>query len=238
MRRVFLTFLFACLQPSALWAGEVTIAVASNFALTAEKLADAFEDAGEHQVVLSQGSTGQLFAQIRNGAPFDIFLAADQRRPAELGERTLEQRTFALGRLVLVSRRYVDIENPAEDFAGMRVALADPMVAPYGLAALVTMERMRLDTATFQPVLLSNVGQVAAVFQTGNADIAFVPASLVDLMDPPNFVPLDKLQPEIRQDGVLLARAEDNEAARAFWDFLFSDTGRAIIEADGYGVAE
>ena len=111
-------------------------------------------------------------------------------------------------------------------------------VAPYGLAAVTVMERLRLDTATFQPVLLTNVGQVAAVFQTGNADIAFVPASLVSLMDPPFSVPLDDVQPEIRQDGVLLERARDNPAAQAFWAFLFADAGRAIIEADGYGVDE
>lgn len=239
MTRVLLAFLSALLLTSAAKAEEVTVAVASNFVLTAEKLIDAFEkEEGEHKVLLTHGSTGQIFAQIRNGAPFDIFLAADQRRPSALGDMAIDQRTFALGRLVLISRAPVDLEDPAEDFTGKRVALADPTVAPYGLAALVTMERLKLDTATFQPVLLSNVGQVAAVFQTGNADLAFVAASLVGLIDPPYAADVDEYHPAIRQDGVLLERARDNAAARAFWAFLFSDAGQAIIEADGYGVAE
>lgn len=236
-----LRLISACLGllfASAAAAGEVTVAVASNFTLTAERLVEDFEEETGHEVSLAHGATGQIYAQIVNGAPFDVFLAADVRRPFLLGDKAAELRSYALGRLALISRQPIDLEAPAEDFAGKRVALADPTVAPYGQAATRAMERLRLDTATFQPVLLSNVGQVAAVFQTGNADIAFVAVSLVDLINPPFVQSLDGYYPEIRQDAALLARAADNPAARAFWAYLFSEDARLIIAGAGYGVPE
>ena len=170
---------FTCL--AALWAqsvaaGEVTVAVASNFLLTAEKIAATFEAETGHEVVLSNGSTGLLYAQITNGAPFDIFLSADEERPRRLKEdgRALETRAYAIGALAVLSRTPLTVETAGEVFAGKTVALADPTVAPYGRAATRAMEVLGLDTATFRPVMVANVGQVASIFGTGNADFAFV----------------------------------------------------------------
>ncbi len=237
LRLIFL-FLFSLAQP--LTAGEVTVAVASNFATTAETLAAAFEAETGHEVRIVHGSTGQIYAQIVNGAPYDVFLAADDKRPTNLlnGGQARAVRTYALGQLVLVSTIPVDLDAAREAFEGRTVALADPTVAPYGLAATTAMERMNLDTAKFRPVLLSNVGQVASVFATGNADIAFVAASLLPLLKPAHVRTLEGIAPPIRQDAALLRRADENDAAQAFWAALFSQASRDIIRNSGYGLDE
>lgn len=231
-----LAFLIAVLTAGGAVAGEVTVAVASNFLTTAEEIAQRFGAGTGHQVVLSHGSTGQIYSQIDAGAPFDIFLAADHARPAALkaSGKAREVRTYALGRLVLVSNVPVDRDTAPEAFAGRTAALADPTVAPYGLAATAAMEKLRLDTATFRPVLVTNVGQVATVFATGNADFAFLSAAQLPLLNPPHVLELDGLYPPIVQDAALLVRADGNEAAQAFWTWLLSDEGRALIGASGY----
>lgn len=232
----WLAVLIPFLWGSSLIAGEVTVAVASNFIKTAEELVEAFEQETGHQVTLVHGSTGQLFSQISNGAPFDIFLAADQERPGLAVENGLanEARSYALGRLALVSRMPINADTASNTFAGETVALADPTVAPYGLAATRAMERLALDTATFRPVLVANVGQVATLFATGNANFAFVSETQVRLLDPDHWLSLEGLHPEIRQDAAFLNRAEGKEAANAFWYMLFSETGRKIISANSY----
>lgn len=217
-------------------AGSVTVAVASNFLTTLEEIVSRFETETGHEVVVAHGSTGQLYAQIDAGAPFDIFLSADAGRPALLAEAGLaaEVRTYAVGRLVLVSTVEVTRETAGKRFAGRTAVLADPIVAPYGLAATSAMERLGLDTATFRPVLVANVGQAATVFATGNAELAFLSAAQLPLIEAPHVLDLDGLHPPILQDAVLLKRAEGNEAAQAFWDWLFSDAGQALIAEAGY----
>ncbi len=228
---------------STLWASlaaaeEVTVAVAANFLTTAEKIAADFEAATGHRVVLSHGSTGQLYSQIEFGAPFDIFLSADQERPAALSASGKASRTatYALGQLVVASRVPLSRDTAAETFAGRTAALADPIVAPYGKAATRAMERLKLDTATFRPVLVANVGQVGAIFSTGNADIAFVARSQLPQLQAHYVLSLDGLVPDLPQDAAFLERAAGNVAAVAFWDWLFSDDTAAVIEAAGYGV--
>lgn len=234
MMRFFLLFLLLIARTAA--AGEVTVAVASNFVTTAEAVVARFEAETGHSVTLTHGSTGQIYSQIEAGAPFDVFLSADARRPELLRASGMarEVRTFALGRLVLVGRNAVDIDSAAEEFVGKTVALADPTVAPYGLAATAAMERMQLDTATFRPVLVANVGQVATVFATGNADYAFLSEAQLPLIDAPFVLELDGLYPPIVQDAALLRRSDANEAAQAFWQWLFSEEARSQIAASGY----
>lgn len=223
--------LFASLWAALASAGEVRVAVASNFLTTAEDIAIAFEDATGHTVSLSHGSTGLLYAQIEAGAPFDVYLAADAQRPGRLAEtgRSLATGTYAIGRLALVSRVPVTLETVGEAVAGRTVALADPTVAPYGLASTRAMERLGLDTATFRPVLVANVGQVASVFVSGNADFAFVAVAQLPRLGAPHVLELDGIA--VRQDAALLS---DTEAARAFWEWLFSPESRALIAEAGY----
>lgn len=212
------------------------MAVASNFLGTAEKLAAAFSADTDHDVVISHGSTGQLFAQIDLGAPFDIYLAGDAERPAVLAQngKAAETRTFAFGRLWLVSKDAITVETASGVLVDKTVALADPTVAPYGKAATRAMERLSLDTATFRPVLVTNVGQVASVFATGNADAAFVAEAQVADLNAPYALNLDGLVPELRHDGAFLAQSSDNAAAVAFWDWLTTKRAAQIIEAAGY----
>jgi molybdate transport system substrate-binding protein len=235
MKKRFLT-LALCLWGAGALAEEVTLAVASNFLTTSQKLATAFSAETGHEVVISHGSSGQIFAQIDKGAPFDVFLSADAQRPADLlaTGRASAVKPYALGRLVLVSTQPITRETAAEAVVGKTVALADPTVAPYGLAATRAMEGLSLDTATFRPVLVTNVGQVAAVFSTGNAEMAFVSSAQVPALNAAHVLDIDGLYGEIEQDAALLARAEDNPAAQAFWDWLTSDAARALIEEAGY----
>ena len=222
------------------FAGEATLAVSSNFLTTAQAIVGDFEDDTGHEIAISHGSTGQLYAQIEKGAPYDIFFAGDEVHPALLRKAgaVLQTRTYAFGRLALVSRDVIAPEAVGEALLGKTVALADPIVAPYGKAATRAMERLNLDTASFRPVLLANVGQVASVFATGNADAAFVAVSQVPALNAPGVIPLEDLIPDIRQDAALLLRAETNEAAQAFWDWLKTDKARALIAASGYGLPD
>lgn len=233
MGRWIILFIAALWAPMV-FAGEVTVAVASNFLTTAETLSETFEERTGHTVILSHGSTGLLFAQIEAGAPFDIMLAADTERPARLRAegKAVKVATYAVGKLALVGRVPIARENIGEALAGHTVALADPTVAPYGKAATRAMERLSLDTATFRPVLVANVGQVASVFQTGNADFAFISASQLPLIDAPFVMDLEGIAPEVPQDAALLK--SDDPAIDAFWQMLFSDEGKRLIQAAGY----
>ena len=221
-------------------AAEVLLAVASNFLTAAEELAEAFEAETGHSVVVSHGSTGALYAQIVSGAPFDVFLSADGARPRALAEAglALDVATYAFGRLVLVSRDTIDLETPGAAFASRRVALADPIVAPYGIAALAVMENLKLDTATFQPLLVTNVGQVATLFVTGNAEFAFLAQGQVPFIGAGVVTSLEGRYPPIRQDAAWLSRAADNPAAEAFWTFLASERAKDVISANGYDLAQ
>lgn len=223
------------LLATQLQAGEVTVATASNALDAVEEVAEAFTEATGHQVNLAHGATGALFAQIVAGAPIDVFLAADTLRPARLkGEgRAVETKTVLLGRLVLVSRVEVGLAGLAEEIEGKTVALADPLVAPYGLASVVAMERLELDTARFRPVLAANVGQAAALFTTGNADFAFVAASQAKALGAPFILSLDTVAPQIRQDAALLS---ETDAARSFWDWLSTDATAVIFRRHGFGL--
>ncbi len=230
--------IFAGLWASAVSAETVTVAVASNFLTTAEDIAADFEKATGHEVAITHGSTGQLFAQIDLGAPFDIYLAGDRERPQQLrtNGKALDTRHYASGGLALVSKQAVSRETATEDMAGRTVALADPIAAPYGKAATRAMERLKLDTANLRPVLVANVGQVATLFATGNADFAFVAKSQLPDLGAPHVLDLSGLIPEVRQDAARLARAEGNPAALAFWEWLFSDAAGSRIEAAGYSL--
>ncbi len=234
------------LGPSLAVAETVTVAVAANFVTTLEKLATRFEADSGHEVRIVSGSTGKIYTQIIHGAPFDLFLAADAARPARLVEegraRRQDRRPYALGRLVLWSRGADASEALLQERALTRVAIANPDLAPYGVAAMETLDHYGL-TGEAAPALVSgeNVAQAIAMLATGNVDHAFVPlsirgnAALSDIgtmwvIPPAAYAP-------IRQDAVLLKRGAENPAAVAFFTFLASEKGGAIILADGYALA-
>ncbi len=211
----------------------ITVAVAANFATTAAELVRSYRYETGQQVLLAEGSSGRLYAQIAAGAPYDVFLSADALRPARLlvEGRAARVRTYAMGRLVLVSRA----DNAtAQVLQGGRVALADPAVAPYGVAALEAITSLGLDPAGLDLVYGDSVGQVAAMFATGNVDAAFLAQSQISGLEPGlTVVDMDGRHAPIRQDAALLTGA-----GAAFFDWLRSPAARAIITGAGYGLPE
>lgn len=232
-------------------AESALIAVAANFAETAQSLAPAFNAETGHELTLTIGSTGKLYAQITKGAPFDALLAADQERPRRLLEEGHAvpgtRRTYATGQLVLWSPDPDRIgQNGEETLANgdfEHLAMANPDLAPYGLAAAQALDHMGLrDRLSDRIVMGQNIGQTFSMVATGNAALGLVAGSYA--ASPRNTAPGSvwpvpaAYHDPIRQDAVLLAVGADNAAARAFLDYLHSDAAREVITRFGYGVED
>lgn len=227
-------------------AEEITVAAATNFAEPLAALRVLFEKQSGHRLVISNGSSGQLYAQIVNGAPYDVFLSADAGRPRRLEEEGKgiagTRFTYAEGRLALWSPSASSLEGGKILHAGdfRHLALANPRLAPYGLAAQQTLERLGLwEPLAGSIVLGENIGQAYSLAATGNAELAFV--ALAQLRRPGREtqgglweVPADFHEP-ILQQAILL---EEGTAARAFLGFLGSPEARELIAAYGYGLRE
>jgi len=247
LRRAALLGCLALLAP-AVQADEALLAVAANFTEVAQRLAQAFGQQGDTQVTVTSGSTGKLYAQIMHGAPFDLLLAADEKRPRllEANGRAVPGsfRVYAEGKLALWSadpaRIRGDAASALRGASFRRLAIANPELAPYGLAAKQTLTALGLwDEVAARIVMGENIGQTHALVATGNAELGFVALSYV--LSPANGergsyweVP-GTLHAPIRQALVLLRHGEENRAARAFLGFLESDAARSIIESYGYG---
>ncbi len=223
-------------------AGEVSAAVAANFTKPAEELGAAFTAKTGDTVVFSFGATGGLYTQIGQGAPFEVFLAADDKRPALAVTEGLGVAetvfTYAVGKLALYSPTLDLTDGAAVLAAGdfQHLAIADPATAPYGAAAVEAIDKLGLTASLAQKqVTGENISQALQFVESGNAELGFVALSQVAGKTAPEvwLVPAEDYAP-IRQDAVLLKAGEDNPAARAFLDFLRSGEARAIIEGYGY----
>lgn len=240
--------LCATLAHAGALAAEARVAVAANFAEPMKAIAAVLEKTTGHTLTVSTGGSGALYTQIRNGAPFDVFLSADDERPALLEQDGLAQpgtrRTYATGRLVLWSARAgrVDEQGAVLKAADLgRVALANPKTAPYGAAALQALDRLGL-RAAITPKLVQgeSIGQAFGFVKTGNADVGFVALSQVleggRLKEGSMWrVPQTHYDP-IRQDMVLLKRGANNEAAKALLRLLQSPKGQDLIRSYGYDI--
>ena len=220
------------LSPSAL-ADTVRVAVAANFRAPLLVLQRTFEAETQHRLSISAGATGQLFAQVIHGAPFDIFLSADQARPAALVENgsavTGSQFTYATGRLYLLfdSNKRLDgtqwLAHRVPDLTGIRrISIANPRTAPYGMAAEQVLRQLDFSDAPPLVAQAQSVSGVNAAFAARAVDAGFAAySSVVMLAEPPaGWLVPDNMHDPIRQDAVLLTRAEDNPAAVAFLDWL------------------
>jgi molybdate transport system substrate-binding protein len=233
--------LLLILFPHLAAAGEALVAVASNFADTARRLAQEYQAASGHRIRISSASSGKLFAQIRHGAPFDLFLSADAQRPRRLQQEGLtlsgSLRTYALGRLVFWDPDHRgDAEACRQRLRqAKRIAMANPRTAPYGAAARQVLQALGLRTVT--PVLGENIAQAYAFTAAGSVDGGFVAASQLSAQAPPRGcrwpVP-ERLHQPLRQQMVLLQRARDNPAARGFHRFLQSPRAGELIRQAGY----
>ncbi|MXU66602.1 molybdate ABC transporter substrate-binding protein [Oceanomicrobium pacificus] len=221
--------------------GPLRVAVAANFLDTARRVGAAFTAAGGGMVEFSSGSTGQLFAQITQGAPFDLFLAADRERPAAAAAAGLVADagpfTYAIGRLALVSSAPDIAPSPERLLTdGGRVAIANPDTAPYGRAAVEVMDALGLtDPLAGRLVRGTSVGQAFQFVESGNAAFGFIAASQIAARpDRPRWPVPEDLHTPIRQDGAVLAASRQPEAAARFAAFLQGDAAAAILRADGY----
>lgn len=239
--------MFGCVAASQASAEEVHAAVAANFTEAMKSVVEKFEAETGHEVILSFGSSGKLLAQIKNGAPFEVFLSADQAKPKALESADMVVKdsrfTYAVGALALWSTIPDFINNNGDrlqsgDFN--KLALANPKLAPYGLAATQVLEALNLTEATqAQWVQGENIAQTYQFVATGNANLGFV--ALSQIMSDGHvsegsswIVPTDLYSP-IRQDAVLLERGADNEAAVALLNYLKSDSvAHEIIHSYGY----
>lgn len=244
MRSILLIFSVLLVAMSVAQAGSVRVAVAANFRSAMLEIAEKFEETHQHQVSLSTGSSGQLFAQISNGAPYDLFFSADQDRPAKLVEAGLalpdSRITYASGRLYLLIPGAGTIRSEVPDLSGVkRLAIANPRTAPYGAAAQQALAKLSFPSGDPRIASAQSVAGVNAAVATGAVDAGFAAYSTVvglSETDRPGWLVPASYHAPILQDAVLLNRASENTAAIALLDWLRSDTARAILLTYGYDV--
>jgi molybdate transport system substrate-binding protein len=242
-----LTLLSLMIMHGVAQAGQVSIAVAANFTDATRQIVPLFEQASGHQVKVSFGSTGKLYAQIENGAPFEVFLAADTKRPMKAEQAGLavagSRFVYAQGKLALWSSKpglFSDGETYLKAGGFTRLAIANPKTAPYGLAAQQVLEHMGV-WPRLQPKLVrgDSIAQTFQFVATANAEAGFVAYSQVKAwqgtVGSAWEIPADYYAP-INQAAVLLKKGATNPAAQAFLDFLHGHAARQVIEHYGYRV--
>jgi molybdate transport system substrate-binding protein len=238
--------LFALAFSSVALADEVQVAVAANFTAPMKQIAADFEKETGHKAQLAFGATGKFYAQIKNGAPFEVLLAADDTTPAKLvteGAAVAGSNfTYAIGRLVLWSAKPGFVDDKGEvlkkgDFN--HVSVANPKLAPYGAAAVEALTAMKLIDAT-QPkfVQAENIAQAHQFVATGNAEIGFVALSQVmkdgKVGEGSAWVVPANLHQPIKQDAVILNNGKSKPAAEALLKYLKGDKAKAVIKSYGY----
>ncbi|HXX73993.1 MAG TPA: molybdate ABC transporter substrate-binding protein [Nitrospiraceae bacterium] len=240
--------LFFCaglLVVSIAQAEQVQVAVAANFVPPFREIAIEFQKVSGHTVELSAGSSGKFYAQIKNGAPFEVFFSADDERPKLLEDEGLGVKgsrfTYAIGRLVLWSQdpALVTGEDTLRNGKFKHLAIANPKTAPYGTAAMQAMTKLGV-WESLQPriVMGENLGQTSGFLESGNAELGFLARSQV--LDEKlrgkgsRWEVPQSLHEPIKQDAVLLVKGQDNPAAKSLMDFMHSSQARVIIERYGY----
>ena len=234
------------MAPTFVYAKEVKVAVAANFTSAAKEIGARFEAASGHKVIFSFGSTGEIYAQITHGAPFDIFLSADQARPDRAGregDALIDTRfTYATGQIVLFSATpgLVKGEQTLKRGVFTKLAIANPATAPYGRAAVEIMRALGiysdLETKIVQGGDITQAYQFVA---TGNAEVGFVAQSqVVQTDDGSRWLVPKILHSVIAQDAVMLNQGASNDAAHAFMAFLKGPIARAVKKKFGYGAVD
>lgn len=234
------------LAACAAHAGEVQVAVAANFTAPMKDIAAKFEQDTGHKVVASFGPTGGIYTQIKNGAPFEVFLSADDKTPAKLVEEGDAVKaslfTYAKGKLALWSPKegFVDAKGEVlKKGTYEHLSIGNPKTAPYGAAAVMVLEKMKL-LETVKPKLVegSNITQAHQFVATGNAEMGFVALSQIYkdgklTSGSAWMVPADLYNP-ILQDAVILNKGKDNAAAKALVEYLKGKQAAAVIKSYGY----
>lgn len=244
--RFALTAVFGMLTLNSAWADEVQVAVAANFTAPIQAIAKDFEKDTGHKLVASFGATGQFYAQIKNGAPFEVFLSADDTTPEKLeneGETVKGSRfTYAIGTLALWSPKagYVDDKGEVlkkNDYK--HLSIANPKAAPYGLAATQVLAKLNLTEATKGKLVEGqNITQAFQFVSTGNAELGFVALSQIykdgKVSNGSAWIVPANLHDPIKQDAVILNKGKDNAAAQALVDYLKGPKAAEVIKSYGY----
>lgn len=229
--------------PTSVKAGDVQVAVAANFTAAAKEIGALFGEKTPHRAIFSFASTGTLYTQISQGAPFDVFLAADRARPRKALDEGLavadSDFTYAMGKIVLYSKDPSLVAGRETLTLGSfeKIALANPATAPYGGAAEQALSAMGLlDQIRPKFVQGKNIAQTYQFVATGNAELGFVALSQVAAHNDGSrwIVPANLYDP-IRQDAVLLKHGKDNKAAHAFMTFLRGPEAATVKAKFGYG---
>ncbi|HEK1767606.1 TPA: molybdate ABC transporter substrate-binding protein [Pseudomonas putida] len=230
------------------WADEVQVAVAANFTAPIQAIAKDFEKDTGHKLVAAFGATGQFYAQIKNGAPFEVFLAADDSTPAKLEqEKDIVEGsrfTYAIGTLALWSAKpgYVDDKGEVLKKNGFQhLSIANPKAAPYGLAATQVLDKLKLTEATKGKIVEGqNITQAFQFVSTGNAELGFVALSQIykdgKVENGSAWIVPSSLHDPIRQDAVILNKGKDNPAAKALVEYLKGPKAAAVIKSYGYEI--
>lgn len=229
----------------ALPSGEVTVAVASNFAETLERLSEAFTRETGHRLVIVSGSSGKFYAQIRNGAPFDVLLSADQGHATRLGREGLAvaatQFTYAEGRVVLWTKEpgvsAAEVERSLKRLRFRHLSIANPEVAPYGAAARQALERLGLwENVKARLVLGENITQAHQFVASGGAALGFAAWSQAKVHGGSFWLLPEHLHAPILQDAILLAQGREKPGALAFLAFLRGQRAQTVIRDAGYAI--
>ncbi|WP_180697926.1 molybdate ABC transporter substrate-binding protein [Pseudomonas crudilactis] len=238
--------LLAVFAVGAVQADEVQVAVAANFTAPIQAIAADFEKDTGHKLVAAYGATGQFYTQIKNGAPFEVFLSADDTTPEKLekeGDTVKGSRfTYAVGTLALWSAKEGYVDGKGEVLKKneyLHLSIANPKAAPYGLAATQVLEKLKLTEATKAKIVEGqNITQAYQFVSTGNAELGFVALSQIYKDGKVSsgsawIVPADMHDP-IKQDAVILNKGKDNAAAKALVEYLKGPKAAAVIKSYGY----
>ena len=234
-------------------AGDVMVAVAANFTAPMQKIAQAFEQDTGHKAHLAFGATGKFYAQIKNGAPFALLLAADAETPARLEKEGLAvagtRFTYATGRLALWSKQANLVDDKGEVLRSKsfeklgiyKIAMADPKLAPYGAAAMAVIHKMGVQTNVIPKLVQGeSIGQTYQFVSTENAQLGFIALSQISfdgrITQGSAWVVPQSMHTPLKQDAVLLNNGKDNAAARALLKYLQSDTAKTISQSYGYAL--
>ena len=244
--RLFLSIFVVGTFSSLAHADQVNVAVAANFVAPMKKISHDFERETGHQLRISTGSTGSFYAQIKNGAPFHVLLAADDETPLKIENEGLgvtgSRFTYAIGKLILWSKQTNFVDSKGEILKSNqfdRLAIANPKIAPYGLAAMEVLERLNLQVA-LKPKLVQgeSIAQAYQFVATQNAQLGFVALSQViadgKISEGSAWIITATMYSPIRQDAVLLNKGKDNVAAAALLTYLRGEKARATIRSFGY----
>ena len=252
--RHLVLFLALLATSSTSFAAATLVAVASNFSTPAREIAAVFAEKTGHRAMISSSSSGKLYAQIAQGAPFDLFLSADKAHAEKLlaaGKAVAGSNfTYAIGQLALYSKEPHLVDANGEILKNTerinKVAIANPKLAPYGLAAIETMKQLGVyESLNSKLVLGENIAQTFQFVYSGNAEVGFVALSQLKALKPVSertegawWIVPEHLYTPIAQDAVLLRHGENNTAAMAFLEFLTSPAAVEIIHHYGYITSE